>query len=79
MYTDDLALVAESLQELQAMLNIVYSYAGKWQYNLSAGKSFIMVFGESPRSRTQARSLREWHLGNEKLQEADEVHHLGIL
>ena len=79
MYADDLALVAESPQELQAMLNIVHSYAGKWRYNLNANKSFIMVFGESPRSRTQARSLWEWHLGNEKVQEADGVHHLGIL
>ena len=60
------------------MLNIVHSYAGKWRYNLNANKSFIMVFGESPRSKTQARSLWEWHLGNEKVQEADEVHHLGI-
>ena len=25
-----------------------------------------------PRSRTQARSLREWHLRSEKMQEADE-------
>ena len=30
-------------------------------------------------SRTQARSLREWHLGSEKVRKADEVHHLGIL
>ena len=45
MYADDLALVAESPQELQAMLNIVHSYAGKWRYNLNANKSFIMVFG----------------------------------
>ena len=40
---DDLALIAESPQELQAMLNIVHSYAGKWRYNLNASKSFFMV------------------------------------
>ena len=39
MYADDLALIAESPQELQAMLNIVHSYAGKWKYKLNAGKS----------------------------------------
>ena len=79
MYADDLALIVDSPQELQAMLNIVHSYAGKWQYNLNTSKSFIMVFGESPCSRTRARPLQEWHLGSEKVQEADEVHHLGIL
>ena len=52
MYADDLALIADSPQELQAVLNIVHSYAGKWRYNLNASKSFIMVFGESPHSST---------------------------
>ena len=79
MYADDLALVADSPEELQAMLNIVCTYAGKWHYNLNAGKSFVMIFGESPRSRTHARSSRNWYLGNEEVEEADEVHHLGIL
>ena len=79
MYADDLALVADSPEELQAMLNIVCTYAGKWHYNLNAGKSFVMIFGESPCSRTHARSSRNWYLGNEEVEEADEVHHLGIL
>ena len=30
MYADDLALIADSPQELQAMLDIVHSYAEKW-------------------------------------------------
>ena len=46
MYVDDLALVSDSPAELQAMLNIVCTYAGKWRYNLNAGKSFVMVFRE---------------------------------
>ena len=54
MYADDLALVADSPEDLQAMLNIVHIYAGKWQYN--ACKSFVMVFKESPHSRTQVMS-----------------------
>ena len=36
-----------------------------------------MVFGES--RTTHARSSRKWYLGNEEVEEADEVHHLGIL
>ena len=37
MYTDDLALVDDSPKELQAMLNIMRTYAGKWRYNLNVG------------------------------------------
>ena len=77
MYADDLGLVADSPEELQAicMLNIVCTYAGKWRYNLNTGKSFVMVFGESACSRTHARSSQNWYLGNEEVEEADEVHH----
>ena len=57
MYADDLALIADSPQELQAMLNIVHSYAGKWRYNLNASKSFIMVFGESPPFKNSSKIL----------------------
>jgi len=58
---------------------MVHHYAGKWRYNLNASKSFVMVFGESTCSRNQARSSRKWCLGNEAVEEADEVHHLEIL
>ena len=47
MYADDLALVAGSPEELQAMLNIVHNYAPKWRYNLNVDKSVVMVFGET--------------------------------
>ena len=78
MHTDDLALVADSPEELQAMINTVCTYAGKWRYSLNLGTSFVMVFRESPHSRTHARSSRNWYLRNEEI-EADKVHHLGLL
>ena len=62
MYADDLALIAESPDELQAMLNIVSSYALRWRYQLNPEKSTIMVFGESNRTRTSARLQRKWYL-----------------
>ena len=44
MYADDLALVASSPEELQAMLDIVATYADKWQYHqLNVDKSSVMV------------------------------------
>ena len=47
MYTDDLALVASSPEELQAMLDIVSHYASQWRYQLNCSKSVILVLGES--------------------------------
>ena len=62
MYADDLALVASSPEELQAMLDIVSHYASQWRYRLNSSKSVILVLGESPRSRALARSNRQWLL-----------------
>ena len=79
MYADDLALVASSPEELQAMLDIVSRCASQWRYQLNSSKSVILVLGESPRSRSLARSNRQWLLAGQQLQEVDEHHHLGIL
>ena len=76
---DRFALVAGSPEDFQAMRNTVHVYARKWQYNLNASKSFVMAYGESSRSRTQARSSQRWHIGNEAVEETDEIHYLGIL
>ena len=35
MYADDLALIASSADELQAMLDIVSQYATKWRYRIN--------------------------------------------
>jgi len=45
MYADDLALIASSPHELQAMIDIVSQYATKWRYRLSPQKSKVLVFG----------------------------------
>ena len=79
MYADNLALIAESPDELQAMLNIVSSYALRWRYQLNPEKSTIMVFGELNRTRNSARLQRKWYLSGSQIQEADHQHHLGIL
>ena len=79
MYADDLALIAESPDELQAMLNIVSSYATRWRYQLNPEKSAVMIFGESSRSRSTGRLNRKWYLSNSLIHETDRQHHLGIL
>ena len=79
MYANDLALVASTPKELQAMLDVVERYASRWRYSLNADKSVVMILGESSRTRSLARSTRKWTLGAESIKEVDEQHHLGIL
>ena len=79
MYADDLALIGETPEELQAMLDIAVTYASRWRYAFNLGKSHVMVFGESTRSRMEARKHRKWHLGERVIAETDELHHLGVL
>ena len=62
MYADVLALVAGSLEDLQATLAIVHNYAQKWRYNLNADKSVVMVLGETSCTRKSASSARKWTL-----------------
>ena len=76
MYADDLALVAGSPEELQAMLDIVPNYAQKWRNNLNADKSVVIVLGETSCIRKSALSARKWTLGDEVLKGVDEQHQL---
>ncbi len=61
-FEDDLALIASSPEELQAMLNTLSNYATQWRYQLNSTKSVVLVFGESPRSWALARTNRSWTL-----------------
>ena len=79
MYADDLALISDSPEGLQHMLDTVSSYAHSWRYAINAQKSAILVLGESPRSRQQLRSSRSWYIQNNIISESDSYHHLGIL
>ena len=44
---DDLALIASSPEELQKMLDIMYTYSNNWRYRLNASKSKVMIFGSA--------------------------------
>ena len=79
MYADDLALIADSEADLQAMLNTVSLYAFLWRYEFNAQKSSVLVMGESPMSRKIARPKRRWYIQGSSIPEKDQQKHLGIL
>ena len=53
------------------MLDIVATYADNWKYQLNAGKSSVMVLGESATTRLSAHSFRKWYIGQEEISETD--------
>ena len=65
--------------DLQAMLEIVFSYSVQWRYQLNAQKSAIQIFGESAASRARNPPSRQWLIGSEVILEKDSYHHLGVL
>ena len=79
MYADDLTLISASEKELQHTLDIVSLYASCWRYEINAQKSSILVFGESPTSRQQNRSVRKWLVHNSIIPECDVQRHLGVV
>ncbi len=79
MYADDLALIADSPEGLQKLLDIVSHYTSTWHYEINSSKSAVMVFGESTRSRTSGRQSRSFSVCSEIIQEVDSYKHLGVL
>ena len=73
MYADDLALIAFSADELQAMLDIVSQYATKWRYRINSLKSKVFLFGSNRLPATT------WTIKDQKVEAVKKHLHLGIL
>ena len=69
MYADDLAIIASSADELQAMLDIVT----KWRYRINPLKSKVLPFGSNRLPTTT------WTIKGQKVEGVKEHLHLGIL
>ena len=45
MYADDMVILAESAEELQAMLNTLHYYTTKWNITVNVEKTKIVILG----------------------------------
>ena len=73
-----MALVSVSEQSLQYMIDICADYAKKWRFTFNAGKTKIMVFGNSKIKTQRLVNRRKWRLGETILETVDSYTHVGI-
>lgn len=72
LFADDIALIAESENDLQRMLDVAYSFVNKWNLSFNPKKSKVLVIGK------RVNKSKRWHLGQNTIEEANEYKYLGV-
>ena len=75
MYADDTVLLAETPQDLQTLLNSLYTYCDEWKLTVNTAKTKIMVF----RNGGYIRQDEKWFYNGNELEIVNEFNYLGIL
>ena len=71
---DAILLVAESPDELQAQLDVVFAFSTQKRYRIHPQKSKIVITGDTNPQTTSNR----WYLGDEPLEITNNCTHLGL-
>ncbi|MEW8545051.1 MAG: reverse transcriptase family protein, partial [Candidatus Thiodiazotropha sp.] len=75
-YADDMSLLANSPDALQALMNIVFRYYCKFRLDMNVDKSCVIVFGQT---RKLANKTIDIKFGTKRIPQKHSVIHLGIL
>ena len=75
LYADDLAIIAESEESLQEMLNVLENWCKRWRMRVNVKKTKVIHF----RTRTQQQSVFKFSLNNNALEYVDKYKYLGIV
>ena len=72
LFADDVALLANTRQDLQKLLDAVYEYSQKWRFRWNSSKSKVMRFGsrKAPKQR--------YFLGFQELEVVKSFRYLGV-
>ena len=73
MFVDDMAMVAESEEGMDRMLDKADAYSRKCRFKFNEKKSKVMVIAGRHR-----RVKRKWWLGNKEMEETEEFKYLGV-
>jgi hypothetical protein len=74
LFADDVIVLAQDRKELQAVLDVVYTYSSRWSFKFKCLKSYIMVFGGS-----KGMMPKDWiFLGSDRLVFKSVGRYLGV-
>ena len=74
LFADDMCIVGNSPEDLQASLNRLYEYCNNWGLEVNVDKSKVVVF----RKRGGVRLNESWLYGNESLDVVNDFNYLGV-
>ena len=77
-YADDLAASTVSKHRMDGVMKIVHKHGCDWRYNFNAGKSAVLVFGETKGERRIGSNNRMFSLGGKRVKERLYYDHVGI-
>ena len=77
-YADDLASASNSKDKIDEVLKIVYKHSRQWRYEFNAGKSAILVYGESLHESKTTSKYRIFRLGKSQVKERNVYDHVGL-
>ena len=72
LYADDLVLVADNEEDMQAMVDAVVEYANQWRFSLSGAKSKIVKFGSG---KGKGRAIQ---MNGRELEVNESFNYLGV-
>ena len=79
LYADDGALVAQSADDLQHMLDALHAYCAKWRLFVNTDKTKVIVFNHTSRTHVWLQNKPVFTYNGSVLEIVDEFKYLGVL
>jgi hypothetical protein len=72
LFADDIALIAETEEELQTLLDVASAFLIKWNLYFNSNKSKVLAVGE------RVNRSKQWKLGSDLIEEVNEDKYLDV-
>ena len=72
LFADDIALIAETEEELKRLLDVASAFVIKWNLSFNFNKSKVLVVGK------RVNRSKQWKLGSDLIEEVNEYKYVGV-